>query len=97
MFDTYKSTLSAEALLAGRPERLWACLSHSYHFAYTASSKLELHLKKAELNRSLTPIDFLLGFNKLCYINFRKTEKVMEGPKKVRGIEAELGTKIFPN
>ena len=61
-----------------------------------AYCKLELLLKKAGLNKKITPLDLIFEFSKVYYINFGESGKVMEIPKKIRDIEAKLGLNIFP-
>lgn len=95
MFDTYKSTLSPDRLYLQDDQSVFGHVFIAF-LSLFIYCKLELLLKKAELNRKMTPIDLLLEFSKVYYINFGETGKVMEVPKKVRDIEAKLGIKIFP-
>jgi hypothetical protein len=67
-------------------------LSACYH----AYCKLELLLKKAGLNKKITPLDLIFEFSKVYYINFGESGKVMEIPKKIRDIEAKLGSEPIP-
>jgi hypothetical protein len=55
-----------------------------------------LLLKKAGLNKKITPLDLIFEFSKVYYINFGESGKYMEIPKKIRDIEAKLGLNLFP-
>ena len=94
-FDTYKSTLSADRLYLQDNESVFGHVFIGFLSLY-AYCKLELLLKKAKLNRKMTPIDLLFEFSKVYHIDFGENEMVMEVPKKVRDIEAMLGLNIFP-
>jgi len=61
-----------------------------------AYCKLELLLKKAKLNKKMTPTVLLFEFSKVYHINFGELGRVMEVPKKIKDIEAKLGLNIFP-
>ena len=95
MFDTYKSTLSADRLYLQDDESVLGHVFIAFLSLY-AYCKLELLLKKAGLNKKITPLDLIFEFSKVYYINFGESGKVMEIPKKIRDIEAKLGLNIFP-
>ena len=94
-FDTYKSTLSADRLYLQDNESVFGHVFIAFLSLY-AYCKLELLLKKAELNKRMTPIDLLFEFSKVYHINFGENGMVMEVPKKIRDIEAKLNLNIFP-
>jgi hypothetical protein len=95
MFDTYKSTLSADRLYLQNDESVFGHVFIAFLSLY-AYCKLEALLKKAELNKKMTPIDLLFEFSKVYYIDFGECGKVMEIPKKIRDVEAKLGLSLFP-
>ena len=95
MFDTYKSTLSADKLYLQDDESVFGHVFIAFLSLY-AYCKLELLLKKAGINRKMTPGDLLFEFGKVYHINFGESGKIMEVPKKIRDIEAKLGLNIFP-
>jgi transposase len=95
MFDTYKSTLSADRLYLQDDESVFGHVFIAFLSLY-AYCKLELLLKKAGLNKKTTPLDLIFEFGKVYYINFGESGKVMEVPKKIRDIEAKLGLNLFP-
>ena len=95
MFDTYKSTLSADRLYLQDDESVFGHVFIAFLSLY-AYCKLELLLKKAKLNKKMTPTDLLFEFSKVYHINFGELGRVMEVPKKIKDIEAKLGLNIFP-
>lgn len=95
MFDTYKSTLSADRLYLQDNESVFGHVFIAFLSLY-AYCKLELLLKKANLNKKMTPIDLLFEFSKVYHIDFGGNSRVMEVPKKIREIEMRLGLEIFP-
>jgi len=95
MFDTYKSTLSADRLYLQDDESVFGHVFIASLSLY-AYCKLELLLKKAKLNKKMTPTDLLFEFSKVYHINFGERGRVMEVPKKIKDIEAKLGLNIFP-
>jgi transposase len=94
-FDTYKSTLSADRLYLQDDESVFGHVFIAFLSLY-AYCKLELLLKKAKLNKRMTPIDLLFEFSKVYYIEFGENGSVMEVPKRIRDIEAKLGLNLFP-
>ena len=95
MFDTYKSTLSADRLYLQDDESVFGHVFIAFLSLY-AYCKLELLLKKAGLNKKTTPLDLIFEFGKVYYINFGESGKVMEVPKKIRDFERMLGLNLFP-
>jgi hypothetical protein len=94
-FDTYKSTLSADRLYLQDNESVFGHVFIAF-LSLFAYCKLEMLLKKANLNKKMTTIDLLFEFSKVYYINFGEEGRVMEVPKKIKDIEAKLGLSIFP-
>ena len=94
-FDTYKSTLSADRLYLQDNESVFGHVFIAFLSLY-AYWRLELLLKKAELNKKMTPVDLLFEFSKVYHIDFGENGRVLEVPKKVREIEAKLGLTLFP-
>jgi hypothetical protein len=95
MFDAYKSTLSADRLYLQDDESVFGHVFIAFLSLY-AYCKLESLLKKAELNKRMTPIDLLFEFSKVYHIDFGECGKVMEIPKKIRDVDAKLGLNLFP-
>jgi transposase len=95
MFDTYKSTLSADRLYLHDDESVFGHVFIAFLSLY-AYCKLELLLKKAGANKKMTPGDLLFEFSKVYHIDFGERGRIMEIPKKIRDIEARLGLNIFP-
>ena len=94
-FDTYKSTLSADRLYLQDNESVFGHVFIAFLSLY-AYCRLELLLKKAKLNKKMTPIDLLFEFSKVYHIDFGENGRVLEVPKKIRDIEAKLGLTLFP-
>jgi hypothetical protein len=94
-FDTYKSTLSADRLYLQDDESVFGHVFIAFLSLY-AYCKLELLLKKAKLNKRMTPIDLLFEFSKVYHIEFGENGGVMEVPKKIRDIESNLELCLFP-
>ncbi len=94
-FDTYKSTLSADRLYLQDNESVFGHVFIAF-LSLFAYCKLEMLLKKANLNKKMTTIDLLFEFSKVYHINFGEEGRVMEVPKKIKDIEAKLGLSIFP-
>ena len=53
-------------------------------------------MKKAGLNRKLTPIDLLFKYGKVYHVDLGEHSMISEVPKKVRDLEERLGLNIFP-
>jgi len=94
-FDTYKSTLSADRLYLQDNESVFGHVFIAF-LSLFAYCKLEMLLKKANLNKKMTTIDLLFEFSKVYHIDFGEEGRVMEVPKKIRDIEAKLGLCVFP-
>jgi transposase len=94
-FDTYKSTLSADRLYLQDDASVFGHVFIAFLSLY-AYCKLELLLKKAELNKRMTPIDLLFEFGKVYHYNFGDEGIVMEVPKKIRDIATKLNLNLFP-
>ena len=94
-FDTYKSTLSADRLYLQDNESVFGHVFIAF-LSLFAYCRLEMLLKKANLNKKMTTIDLLFEFSKVYHINFGEEGRVMEVPKKIKDIEAKLGLSIFP-
>jgi hypothetical protein len=94
-FDAYKSTLSADRLYLQDDESVFGHVFIAFLSLY-AYSKLESLLKKADLNKKMTPIDLLFELSKVYHVDFGINGQVMEVPKKIRDIEAKLGLRLFP-
>lgn len=94
-FDAYKSTLSADRLYLQDDESVFGHVFIAFLSLY-AYSKLELILKKADLNKKMTPIDLLFELSKVYHVDFGINGQVTEVPKKIRDIEAKLGLRLFP-
>jgi transposase len=95
LFDSYKSTLSADRLYLQDNESVFGHVFVSFLSLY-AYSKIELALKKADLNSKLSPIDVLFEFSKVYHYDLGGQEQITEVPRKVLDIEARLGLDIFP-
>jgi hypothetical protein len=94
-FDTYKSTLSADRLYLQDNESVFGHVFIAF-LSLFAYCKLEMLLKKANLNKKMTTIDLLFEFSKVYHVDFGEEGRVMEVPKKIRDIEAKLGLCVFP-
>ena len=94
-FDTYKSTLSADRLYLQDNESVFGHVFIAF-LSLFAYCKLEMLLKKANLNKKMTTIDLLFEFSKVYHVDFKEGGRVMEVPKKIKDIEAKLGLCIFP-
>ena len=95
LFDSYKSTLSSDRLYLHDNESVFGHVFVSFLSLY-AYSRIELALKKADINDKLSPIDVLLEFSKVYHYDLGGQEQITEVPRKVLDIEARLGLNIFP-
>ena len=59
--------------------------------------KLELALKKAELNSKISPTDLLFEFGKVYHIDIGEQEVITEVPKKLLDIETKLEWTYYPS
>jgi transposase len=95
LFDSYKSALSSDRLYLQDNEAVFGHVFISFLSLY-AYCKLELALKKAELNSKLSPVDLLFEFGKVYHYDLGEQELISEVPKKVLDLEARLSLSIFP-
>jgi transposase len=96
MFDTYKNVLDADRLYLQDDESVFGHVFISFLSLY-AYCKLECLLKKAGLNRKVSPTDLLLQYSKVYNIEFAEESVISEVPKKVRDLDRALGLNIFPS
>lgn len=80
-FDAYKTTLSADRLYLQDDESVFGHVFIAFLSLY-AYSKLEAILKKADLNKKMTPIDLLFELSKIYRVDFGINGQVTEVPKK---------------
>lgn len=95
MFDTYKTVLNADKIYLQDDESVFGHVFIPFLSLYI-HCKLEQLLKKAELNRKLTPIDLLFKYGKVYHVDLGDRNMITEVPKKVRDLEEKLGLNIFP-
>ena len=95
LFDTYKSTLYADRLYLHSDESVFGHVFIGFLSLY-AYCKIESLLKKANLNKTMTPMDLLFEFSKIYHIDFGEDDAVMEIPKKIRDLDANLKLNLFP-
>lgn len=96
MFDTYKTVLEADKIYLQDDESVFGHVFISFLSLYI-HCKLEQVLKKAELNRRMTPIDLLFKYSKVYHVDLGgQGGGVTEIPKKVRDLDEILGLNIFP-
>ena len=94
-FDTYNQRLSADRLYLQDNESVFGHVFIAF-LSLFAYCKLEMLLKKTNINKKFTTIDLLFEFSKVYHINFGEDGQVMEVPKKIKEIEAKLGFKHIP-
>lgn len=95
LFDTYKSTLYADRLYLHNDESVFGHVFIGFLSLY-AYCKIKSLLKKANLNRTMTPMDLLFEFSKIYHIDFGEEDAIMEIPKKVRDLDVRLKLNLFP-
>ncbi len=95
LFDTYKSTLYADRLYLHNDESVFGHVFIGFLSLY-AYCKIESLLKKANLNRTMIPMDLLFEFSKIYHIDFGEEDAIMEIPKKVRDLDVRLKLNLFP-
>jgi len=95
MFDTYKTVLNADKIYLQDDESVFGHVFISFLSLYI-HCKLEQLLRKAELNRKLTPIDLLFKYGKVYHVDLGGNSMISEVPKKVWDLEERLGLNIFP-
>jgi len=72
-FDAYKTTLSADRLYLHDDESVFGHVFIAFLSLY-AYSKLESILKKADLNKKMTPVDLLFELSKIYHVDFGMNE-----------------------
>lgn len=95
MFDTYKTVLDADKLYLQSDEAVFGHVFISFISLYIHCT-IENLLKKAGLNRKITPIDLLHKYSRVYHIDLKEGGLITEVPKKVREMDEKLGLKIFP-
>ncbi len=95
MFDTYKTVLDADKLYLQSDESVFGHVFISFVSLYIHCT-IENLLKKAGLNRKITPIDLLHKYSRVYHIDLKEGGLVTEVPKKVRLLDEKLGLNIFP-
>ena len=95
LFDAYKNVLDADRLYLQDDESVFGHVFISFLSLY-AYCKLEEMLKKAKLNRKISPTDLLLQYSKVYQVRIGERTLISEVPKKVRDLEGKLGLSIFP-
>jgi transposase len=95
LFDAYKNVLDADRLYLQDDESVFGHVFISFLSLY-AYCKLEEMLKKAELNRKVSPGDLLLQYSKVYHVRIGDRTLISEVPKKVRDLDSKLGLNLFP-
>lgn len=95
MFDTYKTVLDADKLYLQSDESVFGHVFISFISLYIHCT-IENLLKKADLNRKMTPIDLLHKYSRIYHIDLKEGGLITEVPKKVRVLDEKLGLNIFP-
>jgi len=95
MFDTYKTVLNADKLYLQDDESVFGHVFIAFLSLYI-HCKLELLLKKAELNYKFTPIDLLYKYSKVYHFEMVGRGMISEVPKKVMDLDEALGLYMFP-
>ena len=95
MFDTYKTVLDADKLYLQSDESVFGHVFISFISLYIHCT-IENLLKKAGLNRKITPIDLLHKYSMVYHIDLKEEGLITEVPKKVRELDEKLGLGIFP-
>ncbi|RZN42145.1 MAG: hypothetical protein EFT35_02035 [Methanophagales archaeon ANME-1-THS] len=95
MFDTYKTVLNADKLYLQDDESVFGHVFIAFLSLYI-HCKLELLLKKAELNHKFTPIDLLYKYSKVYHFEMGGRGMISEVPKKVMDLDEALGLYMFP-
>jgi transposase len=94
-FDNYKNVLDADRLYLQDDESVFGHVFISFLSLY-GYCKLEQMLKKAELNRKISPGDLLLQFSKVYHVKIGDKTLLSEVPKRVRDLQEMLGLSLFP-
>jgi Transposase DDE domain. len=95
LFDSYKTALDADKLYLQDDESVFGHVFISFLSLYVYC-KLEGVLKKAGLNRRISPHDLLLKYSKVYHLGFEENSIITEVPKKVIDLDMALGLNIFP-
>jgi len=95
MFDTYKTVLDADKLYLHSDESVFGHVFISFISLYIHCT-IENILKKAGLDRKITPIDLLHKYSRVYHIDLKEGGLITEVPKKVRELDEKLGLAIFP-
>ena len=95
LFDAYKNVLDADRLYLQDDESVCGHVFISFLSLY-AYCKLEEMMKKAELNRKMSPGDLLLQYSKVYHVRIGDRTLISEVPKKVRDLDSKLGFGLFP-
>lgn len=95
MFDTYKTVLDADKLYLQTDESVFGHVFISFISLFIHCT-IENLLKKADLNRKMTPIDLLHRFSRIYHIDMKDGPMITEVPKNVRALDEKLGLNIFP-
>ena len=95
MFDTYKTVLDADKLYLQSDESVFGHVFISFISLFIHCT-IENLLKKADLNRKMTPTDLLHKYSRIYHIDLKEGGLITEVPKKVRALDEKLGLNIFP-
>lgn len=95
MFDTYKTVLDADKLYLQSDESVFGHVFISFISLYIHCT-IENLLKKAGLNRKITPIDLLHKYSRVYHIDLKDGGLITEVPKKVRELDEKIGFDVFP-
>lgn len=95
MFDTYKTVLDADKLYLQSDESVFGHVFISFISLYIHCT-IENLLKKAGLNRKITPIDVLHKYSRVYHIDLKEGVLITEVPKKVLELDEKLGLDVFP-
>ncbi len=95
MFDTYKTVLEADKLYLQSDESVFGHVFISFISLYIHCT-IENLLKKAGMNRKMTPIDLLHKYSRVYHIDLKEKSLISEAPKKIRMLDEKLGLGIFP-
>ena len=95
MFDTYKTVLDADKLYLQSDESVFGHVFISFISLFIHCT-IENLLKKADLNRKMTPTDLLHKYSRIYHIDLKEGGLITEVPKKVRVLDEKLGLNIFP-
>jgi len=86
MFDTYKTVLDADKLYLQSDKSVFGHVFISFISLYIHCT-IENLLKKAGLNRKITPIDLLHKYSRIYHIDLKEGGLITEVQKKVRELD----------